>query len=193
MLPRRMQKYAAGLRSAPVSHVAAFLVLHEVTAVVPLLGLWGLFHYAEWAPLDYVTRHWAGYVRDGTGRAERYFRRRGWFGFGGEEDSDAGAGAGREDAAAGNRMGGERRRRAEPGAGMAGADAEREEEPAAEEPEHALRLWLADARYRVVVEVALAWAITKVLLPARLVVSVWATPWFAGVMGRAAGIFRRKR
>ena len=32
---------------------------------------------------------------------------------------------------------------------------------------------------RVVVEVGAAWAITKALLPLRLVLSVWATPWFA--------------
>lgn len=32
---------------------------------------------------------------------------------------------------------------------------------------------------RVVVELATAYAITKMLLPLRLVGSVWATPWFA--------------
>ena len=32
---------------------------------------------------------------------------------------------------------------------------------------------------RIVVELATAWAITKALLPLRLVVSVWGTPWFA--------------
>lgn len=45
---------------------------------------------------------------------------------------------------------------------------------------------------RVVVEFATAYAITKALLPVRLVGSVWATPWFArwtilpvmGVLGR---------
>jgi hypothetical protein len=34
---------------------------------------------------------------------------------------------------------------------------------------------------RIVLEVATAWAVTKALLPARLVLSVWATPWFARV------------
>lgn len=45
---------------------------------------------------------------------------------------------------------------------------------------------------RIVVEVATAYAITKVLLPVRLVISVWGTPWFArlvvlpvtGLLGR---------
>lgn len=34
---------------------------------------------------------------------------------------------------------------------------------------------------RILVEVATAWAVTKALLPLRLAVSVWATPWFARV------------
>ena len=45
---------------------------------------------------------------------------------------------------------------------------------------------------RVVVELATAYAIVKVLLPVRLVLSVWATPWFARwtvlpVVGRVKG------
>lgn len=44
---------------------------------------------------------------------------------------------------------------------------------------------------RVVVEVATAYAVTKALLPLRVVGSVWATPWFArNVVGRL-GRFRR--
>lgn len=35
---------------------------------------------------------------------------------------------------------------------------------------------------RIVVEVATAWAVTKALLPVRLVGSVWATPWFARIV-----------
>ena len=30
--------------NAPVSHVVSFLILHELTAIVPLLSLWYLFH-----------------------------------------------------------------------------------------------------------------------------------------------------
>lgn len=41
---------------------------------------------------------------------------------------------------------------------------------------------------RIVVEVAAAYAITKALLPLRLMLSVWATPWFARVVvGRVWG------
>ena len=49
---------------------------------------------------------------------------------------------------------------------------------------------------RVVVELATAYAITKALLPLRLVLSVWATPWFATLtvlpfMGAVKRMFRR--
>lgn len=43
---------------------------------------------------------------------------------------------------------------------------------------------------RIVLEVATAYVITKVLLPVRIVVSVWGTPWFAGVMGRIGRLGR---
>lgn len=156
-LPRRMQGYAGRLRSAPLSHVVAFLVLHELTAVVPLLGLFGLFHYggASAAPIGYMMEHYGAYVRDGTARFERYFTRKGWFGFGREDGEDGGEAPGaikgdngNDDAAVMSRWEG------------------------------------SDEKYRIVVEVALAYAITKALLPARIVVSLWVTPWFAGLMGR---------
>lgn len=42
---------------------------------------------------------------------------------------------------------------------------------------------------RIVVEVAAAYAVTKALLPLRLMLSVWATPWFARVvLGRVSGV-----
>lgn len=154
-LPRGMRGYAGRLRSAPLSHVVAFLVLHELTAVVPLLGLFGLFHYggASAAPVGYMMEHYGSYVREGAARFERYFTRKGWFGFGGE-DGDVAAGAGI-------------------GVGDGGGD------------DAVMSRWEgSDGKYRIVVEVALAYAITKALLPARIVVSLWATPWFAGVMGR---------
>lgn len=153
-LPRGMRGYAGRLRSAPLSHVVAFLVLHELTAVVPLLGLFGLFHYggASAAPMGYMMEHYGAYVRDGTARFERYFTRKGWFGFGREDGEEA------------------------PG----GIKGDNENDDAA-----VMSRWEgSDAKYRIVVEVALAYAITKALLPARIVVSLWATPWFAGVMGR---------
>ncbi|KAK3308763.1 uncharacterized protein B0T15DRAFT_382743, partial [Chaetomium strumarium] len=156
-LPRPLQRYATRLRGAPLTHVAAFLVLHEITAVVPLLGLFGLFHYAvagAHLPVEWLMRNYGGYVEEGVSRFERYFRRKGWFGFG--EDEEGGG------------INGERN----------GA-----------EGEEVLRHWrdqggADDPKYRVVVEIALAYTITKALLPVRIVASVWATPWFAGVLTR---------
>lgn len=47
---------------------------------------------------------------------------------------------------------------------------------------------------RILVEVATAYAITKVLLPARVMLSVWATPWFArNVLGGLRRLFGRGR
>jgi hypothetical protein len=46
---------------------------------------------------------------------------------------------------------------------------------------------------RILIEVATAYAITKVFLPARILLSVWATPWFARVViGRVGGVFGRR-
>ena len=148
-----MQRYTARLRGAPVSHVAAFLILHEITAVVPLLGLFGLFHYTNLVPIDYMMGHYGGYVSEGARRFEKYFRRKGYFGFG-EED---------------------------------GVEMEQPVQPESDEEvqEAVLRRWTsADSKYKVVVEIALAYAITKVLLPARILGSLWATPWFAGILVR---------
>lgn len=146
-----MQKYTTRLRGAPVSHVIAFLILHEITAVIPLFALFGLFHYTDYVPLGYMMENYGVYVREGVGRFERYFRRKGWFGFGAEEDGLERAGAVDENAVM-----------------------DRWENP--------------DGKYKIVVEVGLAYAITKALLPVRILVSVWATPWFAGLLASIRGV-----
>jgi hypothetical protein len=136
----------------------AFLILHELTAIVPLLGLFGLFHYTERVPLGYMMDHYGEYVRSGVRRFERYFRRKGWFGFGTEEGND-------------------------PTPEAVGAEGE----------DTVLQKWeSADGKYKVVVEVALAYAITKALLPVRIMGSLWATPWFAGVLARVRSLVRRR-
>ncbi|KAM0343606.1 hypothetical protein ACHAPU_008357 [Fusarium lateritium] len=160
-LPRRLQKYTGGLRNAPVSHVVSFMILHEITAIVPVLGLFGLFHYTNYVPVDYVTGHFGSYVEDGVGRFERYFKRKGWFGF---RQNDEG----------------------ETISSTVTTHPDSKSEDAVE------RWQSGDGRYKVLLEVALAYAITKALLPVRIIGSVWATPWFAGVLMRAKGAFTRK-
>ncbi|KAL8366765.1 hypothetical protein RB595_008787 [Gaeumannomyces hyphopodioides] len=161
-LPRPLRPYASRLRSAPLSHAAAFLVLHELTAVVPLLGLFALFHYTDLhvAPVAWVAARYGPYVDEGLGRFERYFRRKGWFGLG-------------------------------PGEGEKGEV----QGGAAPGPDRVAALQGAQGPYRAVVEIALAYAITKALLPLRIAASVWATPWFAGVLVRTRALLSswRKR
>lgn len=40
-LPRFLQRFVTPLRNAPFSHITAFIILHEITAIVPLIGLAG--------------------------------------------------------------------------------------------------------------------------------------------------------
>lgn len=161
-LPRRLQKYTNGLRNAPVSHVVSFMILHEITAIVPLFGLFGLFHYTNYVPLSYMTEHFGEYVQGGVERFEKYFKRKGWFGFG-QEDSNTSA---------------------QPTSGAAAQNAHVED---------AVQRWQnGEQKYRILVEVALAYAITKALLPVRIIGSVWATPWFANILVRVKSSLARK-
>ena len=161
-LPASMQKYTARLKNAPVSHVAAFLILHELTAVIPLLGLFGVFHYTNFVPIDYMLSNYGRYVSEGVRRFEKYFTRKGYFGFGGDKgvEDEPLAPAGPEDDAG----------------------------------EAVIQRWTSgDSKYRVVVEVALAYTITKILLPVRILGSLWATPWFAGILVRTRGRLGNRR
>ena len=155
-----MQRYTSRLKDAPVSHVAAFLILHELTAIVPVLGLFGLFHYlADNNPvLTYMVENYGEQVEGGVARFERYFRKKGWLSDGERaaietEDTPTNAEPVPESAAS-----------------------------AAETPAASVLARWPDARYRIVVEVGLAYAITKLLLPVRIAASLSATPWFAGVL-----------
>ncbi|PQE08236.1 family FLILHELTA protein [Rutstroemia sp. NJR-2017a BVV2] len=157
-LPRFLHPYTAPLLSAPKTYIVAFLLLHEITAIVPLFTLAGAFHYTGWLPTDMVPRE---KVEGGVRRFEKWFRRRGWFGYGAEE-----VGIGRRDEAGGEM--GEKLDKIVRG-GEEGN-------------------WRGK---RIVLEVATAYAITKVLLPVRIAVSVWGAPWFAKVMGRVGSLVGR--
>ena len=76
-LPRVLRKYTTPLVNAPLTHISAFLVLHELTAVIPLLGLAGIFHYTQWMP-PYISE--GKWVSDGVEKFGNYFRRKGWLG-----------------------------------------------------------------------------------------------------------------
>ncbi|EGO60345.1 hypothetical protein NEUTE1DRAFT_119543 [Neurospora tetrasperma FGSC 2508] len=199
-LPRFLHPYLSSLRSSPSSFVVAFLILHEITAIVPGLGLFYLFHYCggdeddeeegdkdkdkeggkegsygkkfeEWVmgwmmELGYsevMVRKMEGF--------ERWFKRKGYFGFG--EKGDGKEGEGEE----GGKKNGEKKGEGE-GEGQ-------------KEQILMMKKWQSggDEKYRVLVDAALAYAITKALLPVRIIASVQATPWFAGVLGRVRKVF----
>ncbi|RYP53357.1 hypothetical protein DL769_010533 [Monosporascus sp. CRB-8-3] len=83
--PRRLRPYGERLRSAPLSHVVAFLILHEITAVVPIFGLLAFFKYTGWVPTSVVLGPWAEWAQEGLRRYGAYFAKKGWFGLKAEE------------------------------------------------------------------------------------------------------------
>ena len=157
-LPRPLQKYTTGLRNAPVSHVVSFLILHEITAILPLFALFGVFHYTNWVPVTWMTDHFGGYVQSGIGRFEKYFARKEWFGFT-REDIETVSGQ--------------------------GSKQEQTQEAMA-------RFESGELKYKILVEVALAYAVTKALLPIRIMASVSATPWFARILVKSRAFMSRK-
>lgn len=68
-------------RNAPLTTTTSFLLLHEITAVVPLFGLAAAFHYYEWLPPFFAEGAW---VLRGVTLFGNYFRRKGWI-----SDTDA--------------------------------------------------------------------------------------------------------
>lgn len=151
-LPPFLRAYTTPLLGAPVTHITSFLILHEITAILPLFGLVGAFHYGNWMP-DLAS---GGALDEGTQRFGRWLRKKGWV----EEDADVNVVATDSSATEG--------------------DTKRERKGA-----------------RLVLEFATAYALTKALLPLRIVTSVWATPWFArsvlGPLGKGARtLFGRK-
>lgn len=76
-LPKFLQRYTTSLITAPVTHISAFLLLHELTAIVPLFGLAGVFHYTRWLP-PYISE--GAWVSKGVDIFGKWFRKRGWLG-----------------------------------------------------------------------------------------------------------------
>ncbi|KAI0596725.1 hypothetical protein F4775DRAFT_284693 [Biscogniauxia sp. FL1348] len=176
-LPRRLHAPLSRLRSAPLSHVGAFLALHEVTAVVPVVGLaWG-FHALDWVPWVWgggegegeeaggvvVKGEEQGQEQEqeekekdkGLARWERYFRRKGWFGLGEVVEVEA---------------------EAEAGGTTAVVSRENREKA-----------------YRIGMQIAAAYAITKMLLVPRIALSLWLTPSLArGFVSFRQAIWRKR-
>ncbi|KAK4225021.1 hypothetical protein QBC38DRAFT_280907 [Podospora fimiseda] len=142
-LPGPLQKYATRLRGAPGTHVVSFLILHEITAIVPVFALFGLFHYTDYVPIQDFGMD----VKEGAAKMIRYLQNKGWL-----KPADGGIVEGAHEVA---------------------------------------EKWESYKDYSILVEFAAAYAVTKVLLPVRIAVSLWATPWFAGVLSGVKRLFRR--
>ncbi|KAJ5908578.1 hypothetical protein N7495_001260 [Penicillium taxi] len=133
-LPLFLRTYTTPLLGAPVTHVTSFLILHEITAIVPLFGLVAAFHYNNWIP-DLVTGSDENNAFDeGAARFGRWLAKKGWV-----DEADVTTVAEHEASALGKERAG----------------------------------------VRLILEFATAYAITKALIPVRIIASVWATPWFA--------------
>ncbi|KAL8831744.1 MAG: hypothetical protein Q9191_000672 [Dirinaria sp. TL-2023a] len=76
-LPQFLRGYTKPLISAPLTHISAFLILHEVTAVVPILGFAAIFHYTNWLPAYISEWKW---VSEGIQKFGSYARKKGWLG-----------------------------------------------------------------------------------------------------------------
>ncbi|KAL2067545.1 hypothetical protein VTL71DRAFT_1970 [Oculimacula yallundae] len=208
-LPRFMHPYTRALLTAPVSHITAFLILHEITAFVPLVGLATGFHYMglgeRWLRRESIGEGGEGQRREGwfgksvdeaVDRFGRYFGRKGWFGFEKVEKSSG------------------RSTNAESSVEVASAvvmDTPPSISPVPSqtsqpnEPQSQAELQSSTSKRienkfhpsergtRILIEVATAYAITKALMPARILLSVWAAPWFArvvlGQLGRVGRMF----
>lgn len=48
--PKFLHRYFGRVLTAPGSHIVAFLILHEITAIVPLFALWYAFHHYGFIP-----------------------------------------------------------------------------------------------------------------------------------------------
>ena len=143
--PLFLRPTLTALHNAPVTHITAFLILHEITAVVPLLGLAGVFHYYNWLPQYFAEGAW---VVAGLEKFGRYFKKKGWIDAGEEAETE---------------------RQGKAGLSMSEIEKTR-----------GLKWWnKGEGGTRLVVEFATAYAVTKALLPFRLVLSVWGAPWFA--------------
>ncbi|KAI1824622.1 hypothetical protein F4861DRAFT_504853 [Xylaria intraflava] len=177
-LPKRLQTSLQNLRSAPFSHICAFLVLHELTAIVPVLGLTCAFYFLDWTPLNAIPglkekldaagpkapvgsktkeeEAGAGGDEEYTGRAKPVpqaeltaFPK---------EDTDAATGDSTSTAMVDPTLG---------------------EDPAKGELTAKLK--------KMAAQLPLAYGITKLLLVPRIALSLWLTPWLA----RSFVIFRQ--
>lgn len=201
-LPERLRAPLRGFRRAPVSHVASFLVLHELTAIIPLFGLTGAFYYLDIVPVEWVFGWWAPYVQEEGTKVLRYFKKKGWFGLaagdtrGEKEDMEKGEerlerelaereGGKKKGWFAFLRGGGDGDKKDEGDVEEAAAQAKskaRKAVEAAKAVKGKVTWDNSEMGYKLGVQIVAAYAITKMLLIPRVALSLWLTPSFARAM-----------
>ncbi|KAJ5469947.1 hypothetical protein N7530_007304 [Penicillium desertorum] len=77
-LPRFLRTYTTPLFGAPVTHITSFLILHEMTAILPLFGLVGAFHYGTWMPDLASQTSETNAFDEGAARFGRWLKKKGW-------------------------------------------------------------------------------------------------------------------
>lgn len=169
--PKFLQPWIAPIVNAPVSHVTAFLILHELTAIIPLVGLASIFHTTGWLPSWLAEGKW---VVDGTEKFGRYARRKGWVTEVQEKDAEAMVATGHAEDMEG-RQGSRLKAMWRRWQGAREASPERKPFKA----RLGTMLGTTENGVRLLIEVSTAYAVVKLLLPARIIASAWATPWFA--------------
>ncbi|KAJ4377192.1 hypothetical protein N0V83_000015 [Neocucurbitaria cava] len=177
-LPKFLHRYTNALANAPLSHITSFLLLHELTAVIPLFGLAGYFHYTHWLPPWFAEGAW---IASGVERFGRYFKRKGWIRSDEAAEAEREVDEMRKDAELQDKM--------ESAGLVKGGEAGREAKRL-RKVDHAWNI--SEGGVRLVVEFATAYAIVKMFLVPRIVFSVWATPWFARItVIPVLGMFKR--
>lgn len=83
-LPSFLRGYTTPLIGAPTTHITSFLILHEITAVVPLFGLFAFFHYSGWTPL--LSTGDDGSLSEAIQKFGKWMTKKGWVG---SEDVEA--------------------------------------------------------------------------------------------------------
>ncbi|KAL3462552.1 hypothetical protein BJX64DRAFT_138563 [Aspergillus heterothallicus] len=134
-LPPFLRTYTTPLLGAPATYITSFLILHEITAIIPLFGLVAAFHYGNWLP---DLSEYRGF-EEGTRRFTGWLRKKGWVG----KDVEVKDVADKIHVTENTTATGEKK------------------------------------GVQLVLEFATAYAVTKALLPLRIIGSAWATPWFA--------------
>ncbi|KAI1818180.1 hypothetical protein GGS20DRAFT_393900 [Poronia punctata] len=195
-LPHRLRTSLQNLRSAPLSHIGAFLILHEITAVLPIFGLTYLFHAMDWVPTSWVLGPWAAWAEDGLKKYVPYFRKKKWFGLDREDGGDDGEDVLEtqlRDEVVRENEGRENKKKKMTGWFTRGEKAEKAEERDEDEGstgekkitavwqkvKHAATVDNTEKGYRIGIQIAAAYTITKFLLVPRIALSLWLTPWFA--------------